>query len=791
MRNYPAVNTNIFTHVWKKVGTSWVNDIHTWKISFDPSATTEYRIRVLKSYLSDWNSLVHDLFLVSQTDVGTISNGSIQIYASDNPDHTLAIIPSNRRLVQFPGSNDPGDLEISDNDIAVTNMLNPGMGQAYKKMRLSSTFLSNPSFLTLTHVWIVVRFIGDYIKPESFDQNLHLTAQVEHKDVTITGNLTVNGTATLNSVITPSLTIQEEVQGNLFKTFHKLNTPSPVLASRELLTQKLFLRSSEILTGIIQNFSTTSFFQLGTTTNSPIVGVQSGVSGDALAHWNAWKDLPITLALYGKVTEITQFNGNNVTYNNGITSPANIQHAISFQYNPFSRTWQAGLIGDPQEYSPFTGAELIWHSDSSNYVGPRLRGNLPFILRSKNLKSSELAGRILFFNSTPGYEDLVDINPSFRVQGAGDGLFLSIPNFSIQRSDSTFENSVEISRISINKPQSIPNSNLTPEGSVVFYSTTQDNNLTPRYSYGGIQFHNETLSLSLRAPSGVQEFYNPVNTFSVFQYNADYDLSYDTLNIGNTSQNVYMNLYGSRFSVPISLTKIGVHSGTNYFYGQTFFFSDDTDTSPELSPRGNEGSVPKMLVLRNYAPAPTSLTSPLIQDSSLVPRLSTNGTIHSPTIDHIWMMVRSLITSQGTVPLNNETNWWGASSSIPDNTLYTELSSINSQPLIGTYTPSPINLSSKPLTLRELEILINKVVYNVLTLTQYTKSRKVDKGILGNHGAIDDYGSLWQLHKDETPYDGTLTTADNSPVSRSDVYLAADGTWKYLFDEVLLAIKDE
>ena len=61
-------------------------------------------------------------------------------------------------------------------------------------------------------------------------------------------------------------------------------------------------------------------------------------------------------------------------------------------------------------------------------------------------------------------------------------------------------------------------------------------------------------------------------------------------------------------------------------------------------------------------------------------------------------------------------------------------------------------------------------------------------------GTIDDvnYGSLWQLSNAESEYlDGTFTHTNagtDTTISRSDVYLAADGTWQYLFNYVRIPI---
>ncbi len=128
---------------------------------------------------------------------------------------------------------------------------------------------------------------------------------------------------------------------------------------------------------------------------------------------------------------------------------------------------------------------------------------------------------------------------------------------------------------------------------------------------------------------------------------------------------------------------------------------------------------------------------------------------------------------------------------------------------------------SKPYSLRELEALLMGVSYNLESVFNFLVANKASVGgVSGSNGSYP-YGTLHQLHvgfnnspaasdansewtapsntnipEDYTNYGNELPQggAQYAPATdhlREDVYLAADGTWRYLFDTVRVPVLTE
>lgn len=152
--------------------------------------------------------------------------------------------------------------------------------------------------------------------------------------------------------------------------------------------------------------------------------------------------------------------------------------------------------------------------------------------------------------------------------------------------------------------------------------------------------------------------------------------------------------------------------------------------------------------------------------------------------------------------------------------------------LTGDWSPR-----KNPLSLRELESRVMNAKYNIIANFRFLKENFAITGGLGKRMNTGDLtkaagGSLYQMHRDynmkiddpNTVYnpDGVLpegkavspvgetfgiglkkeTDTDyygasaelpdaNGDFGSADVYMAADGTWRYLFDHVRLPILDE
>jgi hypothetical protein len=81
------------------------------------------------------------------------------------------------------------------------------------------------------------------------------------------------------------------------------------------------------------------------------------------------------------------------------------------------------------------------------------------------------------------------------------------------------------------------------------------------------------------------------------------------------------------------------------------------------------------------------------------------------------------------------------------------------------------------------------------TFITYTNTSTNVVAVSGS-GVIDDldYGTLWQISKDEAEYNDTISpythvnAGSDTATSRTDIFLASDGTWQYLFDYVRIPI---
>ena len=142
-------------------------------------------------------------------------------------------------------------------------------------------------------------------------------------------------------------------------------------------------------------------------------------------------------------------------------------------------------------------------------------------------------------------------------------------------------------------------------------------------------------------------------------------------------------------------------------------------------------------------------------------------------------------------------------------------------------------IRNNPFSLREIEVYLKSLRYNLETLAEYISRNFVLTGDLGRRDAATGAaGSLYQLHRDydgdvvksntlfsdsststddsrhpafsnnlAKPYNSTTSTQSityedyhgsvpdrGNSYSAEDVYLAADGTWRYLFDQVRLPV---
>jgi len=179
------------THCYKSIdqGETWIDD-RTWKVSFNsdpPSAF--YLMRVEKTRFLTSNSLNHDIFAVSNTDFSAVTSNlnthvgpgyanSIVVYLSSTEDYTEARSATKGMVDYATGTaSSVHDLYVLKQDTTLASTL-LGSFKAFKQIQIGKT----SSFSSLDYFWIELSFFGDYISPDSFNQELSLSSRVEHNN---------------------------------------------------------------------------------------------------------------------------------------------------------------------------------------------------------------------------------------------------------------------------------------------------------------------------------------------------------------------------------------------------------------------------------------------------------------------------------------------------------------------------------------------------------------------------------------------------------------------------------
>jgi len=890
------------THCYRSIDNrgTWVED-KTWKLSFDAAPTIFYRLRLLKNrFLSGAinvldtpipgaNYLNHDLIRVTQEDNGaghsSSAISSVVVWKSSDSDMTIACTNANLGDVGY-GSipNDTYSIFVQNPDAAVTSQLDSGVGTAYKKIEITKS----ADFAGLDYFWVEVTFIGDFISPASFNQNLNLTSRVEHDSqivnklnvvtslatkntysmgMNIAGSLSIaiTGASGTGSIATLTFATQNYIPFTVGQSITVTgvspagyNTASaivtsctnsaaegytvsysnstitayssggtvalttPVLASisGDLLettqgsaTGYLNLQSLPIIARSISSGDGEVYFNQPMTFNAMNkVSVQSslpravtgqGIIADNTIAWNAWKDTAYRFAIQNKKVGFSQAANNPITYDDTSSSAYNIKYASTLQFNPYDSTWQAGLVS---EKTSFAGDEA---TAQSGYGGPTLVGNLPFLVRSADRKSVMNAdpGRVAFFNLTNTKGDQLQTDISFKISGTELTTSFNAPKITISNLFRTDNGQTIYQELSNNNHflglTSSPATMLTDTGSVIALHEKTTKSATAKFSALRLSLFNEIASLSVKRPStSYSAVDKDTSLINILSYSLDRSATSDVLNIGDSAvTNLTTNITSDTLYSKITTNHYGYvgssssMTATHNFYGDVGMFIDSGTTVAEGS------STKYKLTLRATATTTDTTNKPLIADGgSEYERLSTNGLIRSPSIDKIWDYFRRIVGwSGGTALVNESDSKWNVIPVAYNFALYTEVSNIVSYTnaityykpfawvttandnLIAGYESGTLLKGTNPKSLRQLEVELLRERFNTITVTNYIKDRKVDKGISGNDGTAEtDYGSLWQLSKAETDYvDGTYKWSDTSTnVTRDRVFLAADGTFQ-------------
>jgi len=797
------------THCLSYNGSAWVDD-YTWKISFNKAPTKRFRLRISREYLDSGSavSLHHDLIFVSNADYirnpqTAAEADSMKFWASSSTIMDTACQPINLRPIKFQEGLDTGALVLTDLDASVTAQLDL-TAHALKKIKINDAWSGYASIHSLDYVWIEVIFVGDFIRPDSFRQDLNEASKVQHNETT-TANSTVTGTSTLNDVTANTLDLTTSISGGIIESIARTT------ATEQLFSLPIIAKNIAIGDGVLSinqpvlydtNEKVLKQVSYKTSNNVDIT------SSFGISTWNTWKNQKMRVLISSKKVNYTLANSeaDTITYSETSSSSYNVKGASAIQFNPYDSTWQAGLVSSKTTFTddaPNTGEATA----QATYGGATLVGNLPFLVRANDRKSVLLAdrGRIPFFGLSElddsstlelSKADQLQTNTSFKIEKIGSVYSLNVPSFSVRNKDlidgsQYLKTSITYDSLSLGTIAENSGSTLDNHGSVIsFHDKVVSSGIT-RFSGARVKLDGEVFSVSVRDP---QDTYADVSKDtaslkSVLAYSFPRPATDpDDLTLGNTNSLLVMNL--SFNSLNIGTT--GSESSPTITYGK--LATEHTFQGNVTMFTISDSIQPKLMILSAANSATDTSNSPLISSGSDQVRLSTTGVIRSLSIDRIWDYFRRIVGG-GTVPTIVAENTYNTALA-NDFTLFSEVSGIVSNPAISTFQPSaPAGIfvqAATPKSLRQLEVDILKTRYNQTTVTNYIKARKVDKGLDGNDGLSGDYGSLWQLHRSELAYGNSFThPGAGDTVSRDSVYLAASGEWKYLFDQVRVPIKIE
>jgi hypothetical protein len=247
---------------------AWADDT-SWRIPLNltPLTTKRYRVRIRTASFYTAASLHHDVFGLNSTELGTtISSttlGTIKLFRSSTSSigtGTLANMTldcdtngaTNILPVTYTGSPGAGAtaLLISDEDTTLSNKISSGT-KAYKKIQTKSDYVTGGALPTW--LWIQLSFVGDFIQPSSFNQELNLVAKVENDrhylkrlhvnsgGAYLTGtDPLVDGDAYIAHTTTDRASLNTLIDGDFFQTSLNEISTKRQIASSPVITKSLY-----------------------------------------------------------------------------------------------------------------------------------------------------------------------------------------------------------------------------------------------------------------------------------------------------------------------------------------------------------------------------------------------------------------------------------------------------------------------------------------------------------------------------------------------------------------------
>lgn len=866
----------------------WQEDL-TWKVSLNLSPNLiRYRTRVRTASFLEPRSLHHDVFAIDPALLGNVETGNVssvvtfQAYSSDGTSSMESeCISANLLLVAY-GTYSTGSPDVMIDAASLEQSITSYLGSynAYKKISV------RPGLdLVTPWIWIEVSFVGDFISAKSFNQDTNQTSKVEHQF--IYGNRlridtdaassfgdandpAADGDAYLKHVTTDKATIRTHIDGDFLQTYINNGSSSQINMS-PIITKSIHIGSGQLLANQPLDFLNDKITtQLARQVDGAVV---IPVTGAIRNKFDTWKATPHTFRLSSKVLEYSTISdgasgGGTVSYETADATAGDykILGASIIQFNPYDSTWQVGLAADRVS---FTGQE---QTDHASYLGSPLGGNLPFILSSSDRRAILFndPGRIPFFHTDAAKANQTLTDTLFKYQTTNGVLGLSavdVPNLVIYNNNGSSNITAYLTPNSAQFGRGASAANNL--GAYLSFYDRANISSVAKYSGSIIKLNQESFSI------GIQDAYSTAfsslglgtSVLDVIKYDFGRTDSNNKLTLGNAVATLVIE----QKALTNYLNNTNIYTGTlgssTNMFGNVTMFAD-------VANYNTEDTVKKLLTLRAAQGAPGASDAPLITGGTL--RLTTTGLIESPTIDRLWNYVKRIVGGATIAAMTAESVYDSVINY--DYNLFSEVSSVVSYPSLTSYLPfvnssgtthtggSLWDRASTPRSLRSLEVQILKDRYNFITMSNYIKDRKVDKGTKFNDGqgslittsgasgngttatltfsaitaaipvgklivvsgmtpsgyngtfrvtassttsvsylstatgamtvagTIDDvnYGSLWQLSNAESEFlDGTYThinAGTDTTISRADVYLAADGTWQYLFDYVRIPI---
>jgi hypothetical protein len=819
----------------------YIPDDLPWKYSFNPEGNTEAIFRYKNSaYNSEaggtnLGKLLHDLIYYIGSD-----EASIMISMNQTEDYTLAFATSG---LNIPFANiaagiepvaDVHDIVLYDADTAIDNLITPA--KSFKKFRLSRLG-PNKNFFTDDNkwFWVKVKFIADYVIPDSFNQDLNQESNVEHLSQTVQ-DLTVENTLSVLGLSTQSrISLTEQLLGNLILTSRPLTTGSydsskpDYVKMLPTLVKQFYQGNSALYFGQILSYLSNERVNTEEGIFTTCIHTNVPVGGSSFPDWKLQND---NFVLYHRLLAIEPVDlENRPSYNDFDSGTLNVKSAAALQYNTLYKEWEIGAA--PEGLAIENGGDFddLYHyqEDTPGTVLTKLRYVFPFVVRSHKIKADLTEGAIPFFavkdiinplmESTPFeayYKGRLDSQSFFKVRkDTNDYTFVTVPIEIRSQYSSNADSRTKLTESFLELNQDV-DSHLNAVDPYILVrkqgaSSQGGGSVVQAFllkqlidTFQLVVFDEKTTSAVPGTPTafstGSDSYYNLFNMSFAKNSNTK------TLTIGNFLANPLtftLNLYGETINLGVS----SENDSSINVYGTTFFNKRISLYAAYTYPVQWTERIDLQTANPPYGSGSNQETGRYSID--------TTGKINSPSIASIWKYLAEVVGGDidtytsvllDKIPAETaQTDWLvPALTFTPAADVHASVQSwINAvmdnatayQSFVPVTSGSEWAFATNPRSLRKLEAMIIKERYNYFTLFNFLSNQTVNRGNTADTDVASPntagFGTLYQLQKDEAPYvTGAIKhEGTNDAIPRSQIILAADGDWHNVNEVIRLPIR--